>query len=125
MKSSIDDTKPIYIQIAEIIEDEILEGNLKDDEQVMSTNELAQIYRINPATARQGVNLLVDEGIIYKQRGIGMFVAQGARKMIINKRKKEFHNQYIPELFAEASKLNISKKELLEMVKNYKGGQDQ
>ncbi|MEJ6951497.1 GntR family transcriptional regulator [Natronospora cellulosivora (SeqCode)] len=125
MKTTIDDTKPIYIQIAEILEDEILEGNLKDDDQVMSTNELAEIYRINPATARQGVNILVDEGIIYKKRGIGMFVTQGAKNLIINKRKKEFHNQYIPELFDEASKLNISKEELMEMIKNYKGGQDQ
>ena len=71
--------KSIYIQIAETIENEILLENLKEDEQAPSTNQFAQLYQINPATARKGLNLLVDEGILYKKRGLGMFVAKGAR----------------------------------------------
>jgi DNA-binding transcriptional regulator YhcF (GntR family) len=86
--------KSIYIQIAESIENEILLGNLKEEEQAPSTNQFAKAYQINPATAGKGLNLLVDEGILYKKRGIGMFVAKGAREKILKKRQIAFLMKY-------------------------------
>lgn len=82
--------KSIYIQISEMIETDICRGILLEEEKVPSTNELAKLYTINPATAAKGVNILVDEGILYKKRGIGMFVSKGAKDMILNKRKVHF-----------------------------------
>ena len=75
----IDEGRPLFVQIAESVEDSIVDGSLGDDDRAPSTNELAAFYRINPATAAKGVNMLVDKGILVKRRGIGMFVAPGAR----------------------------------------------
>ena len=118
MKANLDESQPIYIQIAEIIEDEILKENIEEEERVMSTNELSEFYQINPATAGKGLNLLVDQGILYKKRGMGMYVAEKAREKIIDKRKNEFHKQYIKDVVKEAVKLGITKQELLMMIKN-------
>ena len=74
--------KSIYIQIAEVIENEILTGNLKEGEQAPSTNQFAKFYNINPATAGKGLNLLVDEDILYKKRGIGMLVTEGKKRLL-------------------------------------------
>src|ERR1700710_2074877 len=82
IEAAMDDSRPIFLQIAEAIENDILAGNLAEEAQVPSTNEFAAFYRINPATAGKGVNLLVDEGILYKKRGIGMFVATGAKERL-------------------------------------------
>ena len=82
----IDDSRPIFVQIAEQIENDILEGTLPEESQVPSTNDFAAFYRINPATAGKGVNRLVDEGLLYKKRGIGMFVATGARAHLLERR---------------------------------------
>ena len=79
MKIPLDESKLIYIQIAEAIEDAVITGELNEGDQVYSTNQFARLYGINPATAAKGINLLVEEGILYKKRGIGMFVADGAR----------------------------------------------
>lgn len=116
MKLFIDETKPIYVQIAEAIEDEILKNILKEGDQVLSTNQFASIYQINPATAGKGINMLVDEGILYKKRGIGMFVAEGSKKMIIEKRKNSFYQEYVIKMLSEAQKLDISKEELIQMI---------
>lgn len=89
--------KSIYIQIKEMIENDILRDILLEEERVPSTNELAKAYAINPATAGKGVNLLVDEGILYKKRGIGMFVAAGAKEKIAAKRKERFFDDYVIE----------------------------
>lgn len=113
--------KSIYIQIKEMIENDILRDILLEEERVPSTNELAKLYAINPATAAKGVNLLVDEGILYKKRGIGMFVTMGAKGKIMEKRKKHFYDDYVKSLLAEAVSLGITKEELIAMIK---GGQD-
>ena len=105
-----------------MIEKDILRDILLEEERVPSTNELAKLYAINPATAAKGVNLLVDEGILYKKRGIGMFVAAGAKKKIMEKRKKNFYDDYVKSLLAEAVSLGISKKELIEMIEESKEG---
>lgn len=122
MKIPLDENKLIYMQIAEAIEDAIISGELNEGDQVYSTNQFARLYGINPATAAKGINLLVEEGILYKKRGIGMFVAEGARNMIIGKRKTQFIEDYISKLIREAEKLNISKEELIDIIKAYEGG---
>lgn len=114
--------KSIYIQIKEMIENDILRNILLEEEKVPSTNELSKVYSINPATAAKGVNLLVDEGILYKKRGIGMFVAEGAREKIREKRKECFFNDYIKSLLAEAVSLGISKEELISMIADQDNG---
>ncbi|EFU39727.1 transcriptional regulator, GntR family protein [Paenibacillus vortex V453] len=117
MAFQIDDSRPIFMQIADKIEDDIIEARLPEETQVPSTNQFAAFYQINPATAAKGVNLLVDQGILYKKRGIGMFVASGARERLIEKRKTEFYEQYVVAMVKEAAKLGISKDQLSEMIR--------
>ncbi|MBE1444477.1 GntR family transcriptional regulator [Paenibacillus sp. OAS669] len=112
----IDDSRPIFVQIAEKIEDDIVEGRLPEESQVPSTNQFASFYQINPATAAKGVNLLVDQGILYKKRGIGMFVSTGARKELLEKRKHQFYKQFVVTMIREAEKLGITKEQLSEMI---------
>ncbi len=116
MNEILTQEKSIYIQIREMIENDILRDILLEEERVPSTNELAKLYAINPATAAKGVNLLVDEGILYKKRGIGMFVATGAKRQITEKRKKNFYEDYVKSLLAEAKSLGISRQELIKMI---------
>ena len=106
----------IYLQIAQMIENDILRGIYQEEEQVPSTNELARVFCINPATAAKGVNLLVDEAILYKKRGIGMFVSTGAVAAIRQKRKAAFYQDFVKALVSEAANLEIDKNELLEMI---------
>ena len=112
----IDDSKPIFQQIAERIEGDILDGVLPEEGQVPSTNEFAAFYRINPATAAKGVNLLVDEGLLYKRRGIGMFVAPGARETVLAKRRDQFYRQFVQPLHLESRKLGIGLEELTTLI---------
>ena len=88
MNEILNQEKSIYIQISEMIENDILRDVLLEDERVPSTNELAKL--INPSTAAKGINILVDAGILYKKRGIGMFVSDGAKEVIRTKRKARF-----------------------------------
>lgn len=119
MKIPLDENKLIYMQIAEAIEDAVISGELNEGDQVYSTNQFAKLYGINPATAAKGINLLVEEGILYKKRGIGMFVAEGARNMIVGKRKTQFVEEYISKLIREAEKLNITKQDLIDIIRTY------
>lgn len=120
MKERLTEQKSIYLQIGEMIETDILRGILLEEEQVPSTNELARLYTINPATAAKGVNLLVDEGILYKRRGIGMFVSKGARGKILTKRKAAFAQAHIVPLLHEAKSLGLTTDELIDMIKEKK-----
>ena len=122
MNEILTQEKSIYIQIKEMIEDDILRDVLLEEERVPSTNELARLYAINPATAAKGVNFLVDEGILYKKRGIGMFVATGAKAQIQGKRREQFYDNYVKSLMAEAMSLGITKKELVAMILDAKDG---
>ena len=112
----MDDSRPIFLQIAEAIENDILAGTLSEEAQVPSTNEFATFYRINPATAGKGVNLLVDDGILYKKRGIGMFVATGSRGRLAKKRRDQFETEYVQPLIAEAAKLGVTQEQLVTMI---------
>lgn len=117
MSLTMDDSRPIFVQIAERIEDDIIEARMPEESQVPSTNQYAAFYQINPATAAKGVNLLVDQGILYKKRGIGMFVAEGARTKLMEKRKELFYEQYVVAMVKEAEKLGITVEQLTEMVR--------
>ena len=116
MNGTLNDQTSIYLQIVQNLENDLLRGIYLEEEQVPSTNELARIYNINPATAAKGVNLLAAEGILYKKRGIGMFVASGACEKVRAKRKSAFVNDYVKEMVRESRRLNISAEELLELV---------
>lgn len=116
MGNLMDDTRPIFMQIAERIENDIIEETLLEESQVPSTNQFAVFYQINPATAAKGVNLLVDQGILYKKRGIGMFVASGARAVLMEKRKEQFYEQYVVTMIREAEKLGITLDQLTIMI---------
>jgi GntR family transcriptional regulator len=121
----IDESRPIFVQIAERIENDIVEGALAEEAQAPSTNEIAVFYRINPATAAKGVNRLVEDGILYKRRGIGMFVAAGARARLLQRRREDFMKQYVQPLVQEARKLGISAGQLAEMIEStYRATQD-
>ena len=116
MNEILTQEKSIYLQIAEMIETDILRDILLEEERVPSTNELAKLYAINPATAAKGINILVEAGIVYKKRGIGMFVAKGAKEVIQKKRKDAFYQDYIASMLAEAQSLGITKQELVQMI---------
>jgi GntR family transcriptional regulator len=105
------------VQISEWIETEIMNGHLESDQKVYSQYQLAEMYTINPATAAKGLNLLVDENILYKKRGLGMFVSQMAKEMIVSKRKSQTLKRLVQELVLEANRLQISETELMEMIK--------
>ena len=112
----MDESRPIFQQIAKQIENDIISGALPEETQVPSTNEFAAFHRINPATAGKGVNLLVDDGILYKKRGIGMFVAEGARARLVAKRRDQFRQQFVAPLLTEAAKLGITNAQLAQMI---------
>ena len=107
----------IYLQIARMLEDDILRGVYQEEEQVPSTNELARAYRINPATAAKGINLLAASGVLYKRRGIGMFVAPGAEEAVKAQRRAAFYDRYVLPLVQEARSLDLSEEAMLDMVR--------
>ncbi len=117
MKIMDDGTKPIFVQVQEGIEDLILSGSFPEETQIPSTTEISTNYRINPATALKGINLLVDDGILYKKRGIGVFVKEGAVRTLKEKRKESFLTDYVKPMVAEAKKLDVDETQLQEMIK--------
>lgn len=116
MNEFLSKEKSIYIQISEMIENDILRNILLEEEKVPSTNDLAKMYTINPATAAKGVNILVDSGVLYKKRGIGMFVSEGAKEMIMKRRKAEFYDNYVKAIVEEAISLGITRADLIKMI---------
>lgn len=119
MNELLSQNKSIYLQVSEMIETDILRGILLEEERVPSTNELARLYMINPATAAKGINRLVDGGILYKKRGIGMFVAEGAKEHIIEMRRDAFYENYVKSLLEEVKSLGISREQLVEMIRTH------
>ena len=117
LKPILDESLPIFQQIAQIIRNDIVEGQLKEGEKVPSENELSNFYTINRATVRKGLQTLVDEEIIYKRRGIGMFVMEGAKTKLLNERKKQYRNEYILPLLEEAKRLGMSIENVLKLIK--------
>jgi GntR family transcriptional regulator len=122
---NLDGIKPIYIQISEWLETEILNGSFEGDQKIYSQYQLAEIFNINPATAAKGLNILAEEKILYKKRGLGMFVSSTAQKMILNKRKNQTLKRLVSEIVMEAERLNVSKDELIEMIKEEIAGEEE
>jgi DNA-binding transcriptional regulator YhcF (GntR family) len=111
-----DDQSPIYRQIAEQIKTDVLRGVLTADEQVMSTNQYAAYYRINPATAAKAFQHLVDEGVIYKRRGVGMFVSADAQDQLRSRRRERFFADVLEPMVAEARTLGIPAADLIARI---------
>lgn len=116
LKVDMTSEKPIFMQIAEGLEDAILSGALPEGGQLPSITELSVQYTINPATALKGINRLVDQGAAYKKRGVGMFVAQGARALLQKKRQADFSRRFVAAMVAEAKRLGVGKQPLMDMV---------
>lgn len=114
----VEEGRALFLQIAESVEESIVAGSLLEETRAPSTNELAAFYRVNPATAAKGVNLLVDSGVIYKRRGIGMFVATGARELLIAERRAAFADRYLEPLLAEARTLGLGPDELTALIRD-------
>ncbi|OQO90650.1 GntR family transcriptional regulator [Saccharomonospora piscinae] len=116
----MDDGRPLFQQIAELIEDSIIDGSLGEETRAPSTNELAAFHRINPATAANGINKLVADGLLYKKRGVGMFVAAGARDALLERRRTTFAEAYIAPLLVEARRLGMDAEDLKKMIDTWR-----
>jgi len=108
--------RPIFLQLAEQLEEGILSGAYPEESQVPSITEYSVTYKINPATALKGINLLVDTGLLYKKRGLGMFVATGAKDKLKSDRRNIFYRDYIEKLVREAKNLDMTTSELADMI---------
>ena len=113
----IDDGRALFLQIAESVEDQIVDGSLLEETRAPSTNELAAFHRINPATAAKGIAMLVDKGVLYKRRGIGMFVASGARDQLLGERRSAFADRFDDPLLSEARTLGLGPDDLTELIR--------
>jgi len=112
----------IFTQVAEWIEDAVLSGAFPEKSQIPSITEFSISCKINPATALKGINLLVNQGIIYKKRGLGMFVATGALHTLREKRKESFYKNFIENLIIEAKRLDLNESEIKIMIeRGFKG----
>ena len=116
--AGLDEGTPLFVQVADRLAGEIADGGLAEGERVPSSNELAAFYRINPATAAKGLNVLADDGLLEKRRGIGMFVATGARQRLLARRRAEFAQRYVAPLLSEAARLGIDTDELFDLIKD-------
>jgi DNA-binding transcriptional regulator YhcF (GntR family) len=114
----VKDSGPIFAQIADRLTDEVADGTLAEGERIPSTNELATFHRVNPATAARALSVLVDEGIAEKRRGVGMFVAAGARERLMRVRRRQFADSYVRPLVTEAHRLGLGRQELLALVRD-------
>lgn len=116
MKGKFDDGQPIFQQIADMIEDDILNGTYSEEDQIISVAQFSSLFQVNPATVVKGIALLVNDGILYKKRGLGMYVATGARKMIKGKRRERFSQELVLKLLEEAEKLELTPEDVIAMI---------
>lgn len=112
----VEEVRALFLQIAESVEDSIIDGALAEEAQAPSTNELAAFYRINPATAAKGIAMLTEKGVLYKRRGIGMFVSPGARDLLLAERRSAFADRYLDPLLAEARKIGLDHDDLSRLL---------
>lgn len=121
MSKTFDDKKPIFLQIKELIEDQIINDHLQEHDQIPSTTQLVQFYKVNHLTVAKGINLLVQDEIIYKKRGVGMFVSEGAKELLIQYRRQGFAEDFLMPMMKEAKKLQLSDQEVRELMEELKG----
>lgn len=117
-----DDSGPIYTQLADQLEELIFTGVFQAGDQVPSTTQVSRELHVNPATVLKGMNRLVDDGLLEKRRGRGIFVTKDARQQIMSKRKQHFYDDYIQSVVTEAQKLGLTEEHLIELIK--RGYQD-
>ncbi|MDD3959338.1 MAG: GntR family transcriptional regulator [Clostridiaceae bacterium] len=117
MELRFEEERPIFLQLAEQLEDGILSGAFPEESQIPSTTEISVRFKMNPATALKGINLLVDDGIIYKKRGLGMFVSEGAVEKLSDKRKEQFFERFVCSMIEEARRLGISESDMIGMIR--------
>jgi DNA-binding transcriptional regulator YhcF (GntR family) len=115
--AGLDAGRPLFVQIAERLADEVANGGLGESERVPSTNELAAYYRVNPATAAKGINILVGDGLVEKRRGVGMFVVAGARGRLLRERRRQLAERHIDPLVVEAVRLGVDADELVALIR--------
>ncbi|QDH19712.1 GntR family transcriptional regulator [Saccharibacillus brassicae] len=123
MPIPFDESRPIFQQIAERVEDDILNDTYAEEDQIISTTQFSRMFQINPATVVKGFALLVNEDIIYKKRGLGMYVAAGAKEKIMGKRRERFYSDLVVRLLEEAEKLGLTTEDVIEMIKREKRGE--
>ncbi|CAJ1229319.1 MULTISPECIES: GntR family transcriptional regulator [Lactiplantibacillus] len=116
MQFNFNSTEPIYLQVADQIEEAIFTQTFVEGEQIPSTTEISKEFHINPATVLKGMNILVDANLIEKRRGVGMFVIAGAQARIVEKRRDQFYTDYVKKLVSEAKKLHITQAELAKLI---------
>lgn len=116
MQFEFNQSSPIYQQLADQLEEMIFSGIFPEGDQVPSTTQLSQELHINPATVLKGMNILVDQNLLEKRRGLGMFVTKGAKEQIMEKRKEGFYQNYVASLIREATKLGITEEHLLTLI---------
>ena len=110
--AGFDGTRPIFLQLAEMLEEGIISGAFPEEGQIPSITEYSAALKINPATALKGINLLVDEGLVYKKRGVGMFVSEGAREKLLRKKRESFYSERVLTVAREAKALGLTQDEL-------------
>jgi DNA-binding transcriptional regulator YhcF (GntR family) len=115
--AGLDEGTPLFVQIAERLAEEIADGALAEGDRVPSTNELSAYYRINPATAAKGLGVLTGDGLLEKRRGIGMFVAAGARARLLDERRRRFAERFVEPMMAEAARLGVGADELVALIR--------
>ena len=115
---NVDNTIPIYLQVSEWIENEILADRLHPDGKVYSQYQLAEIFNINPATAGKGLTVLVEKEILYKKRGLGMFVIGDAKQRILTTRRSDTLTKMAKEIVEEAKRLGVPDEDLIELIKH-------
>lgn len=117
MNVTFNDKQPIFQQLADLIEDDILNGTFRVDEQILSVAQFSQLFQVNPATVMKGIGLLVNEEILYKKRGLGMYVSSDAKQKIQIQRRERFYKELLSDLLNEADKLELTTEEIVGMIK--------
>jgi DNA-binding transcriptional regulator YhcF (GntR family) len=118
----LDEGTPLFVQIASQLADDIADGSLAEGERAPSSNELAAFHRINPATAAKGLAMLLEDGLLEKRRGVGMFVVTGAREKLLGRRRGEFVEQYLTPMLTEARRLGIDDDALVTLIHQTRSG---
>lgn len=122
MRANLDENQPIFQQIADMIMNDIVDGELKEDAKIPSENELSQFYGINRATVRKGLQLLIDLDLVYKKRGIGMFVEPGARTRLISERQEYYLRDYVRPLLKEAKRIGLDVDAVIHLIQKESQG---
>ena len=118
MANLLNDKKPIYIQIKDWLVDQIIDETIETHDKIPSTNEIVTYFKVNHITVSKGVTQLVEDGILYKKRGVGMFVEEGAREKLLKVRREEFVEDYLKPMLDEAEKLELTKEDIQQLINN-------